>query len=228
MRTVLFDLDGTLMLSGGAGVRGMNRAGRDLFGDHFTIDGVPIAGGLDPVIYRQAAERCGIEEHAQKHDAFRERYLQTLAQELNDNPHDTICLPGVRSLLADMARRADMWMGLVTGNYRQAAPIKLGAAGLDVQQFRIAAFGDEAPSRPEMVALAMQRHRQLTGHAARSDQFLVVGDTPRDVECAHANGVPCLAVATGIFSTEELVAAGADAVVANLADPEPLWALLRI
>lgn len=227
MRTVLFDLDGTLMLTGGAGIRGMNRAGRELFGDHFTIDGVRIAGGLDPVIYREAAERCGIADHASQHDEFRERYLNALAEELAAAPEGTVCLPGVMPLLNELGRESGIVVGMVTGNYRGAAPLKLQAGGIDPRQFRVAAFGDEAPTRPDMVALAVQRTRELTGHTLASDRFLVVGDTPRDVECAHANGIPCLAVATGIYSVADLRAAGADVVAPDLADPSPFWALLQ-
>jgi phosphoglycolate phosphatase-like HAD superfamily hydrolase len=227
MRTVLFDLDGTLMLTGGAGVRGMNRAGREIFGDHFSIDGVPIAGGLDPVIYRQAAERCGITEHAAMHDKFRERYVRTLAEELAGAPDDAICLPGVRSLLADLAQESDILVGMVTGNYRAAAPVKLVAGGLKPQQFRVAAFGDDAATRPDVVAVAMERTSRLRGKTAVARDFVVVGDTPRDVECAHAHGIACLAVATGMYSTSDLRAAGADVVTATLADPAPLWAMSR-
>lgn len=215
------------MLTGGAGVRGMNRAGRDLFGEHFSIDGVPIAGGLDPVIFRQAAERCGISHHADMHDQFRDRYLQTLTEELSATPHQTVCLPGVASLLTALAQRTEFVVGLVTGNYRAAAPIKLIAGGIEPSQFRVVAFGDEAATRPDMVALAMQRHSEITGRAPNPRDFVVVGDTPRDVECAHAHGIPCLAVATGVYSTAELAAAQADAVLPNLTDPGPLWALLR-
>lgn len=226
MRTILFDLDGTLMLTGGAGERGMNRAGRDVFGDHFTIEGVTIAGGMDPVIFRQAAERCGIPDHASKHDAFRDRYLETLAEELRAHPQRAQCLPGVTDLLSQLTQRAEVWLGLVTGNYRHAAPLKLRAGGVDPDQFRICAFGDEAPTRPDMVALAVERHSKLAGRPAKPDAFLVVGDTPRDVECAHANGIACLAVATGLYSEAELRAAGADAVAPNLADPAALWAFV--
>ncbi len=227
MRTVLFDLDGTLMLTGGAGVRGMNRAGREVFGDHFTIDGVPLAGGLDPVIFREAASRCGIHDHAPRHDVFRDRYLATLAHELATHPEGTVCLPGVRALLDDMQQRNDVWIGMVTGNYRGAAPLKLRAGGIDPELFRIAAFGDEAPTRPDLVGLALQRHAAQTGRSADPREFVVVGDTPRDVDCAHAHDIPCLAVATGIHSVEELMDAGADAVVPNLADHTALWTLFR-
>jgi phosphoglycolate phosphatase len=223
MRTILFDLDGTLMLTGGAGERGMNRAGRDVFGDHFTIDGVMIAGGMDPVIYRQAAERCGIVDHASKHDSFRDRYLQTLAEELRADPQRAQCLPGVTDLLGHLDQSNDVWLGLVTGNYRQAAPLKLRAGGIDPDRFRVCAFGDEAPTRPDMVTLAVARHAGLVGHTAKPGSFLVVGDTPRDIECAHANGIACLAVATGLYSETDLRAAGADAVVPDLTDPSPLW-----
>lgn len=227
MHTVLFDLDGTLMLTGGAGVRGMNRAGREIFGEHFSIDGVPIAGGLDPVIYRDAATRCGITDHARRHDAFRERYLETLSEELDANPEQTLCLPGVLPLLSELALRSDVIVGMVTGNYRAAAPIKLRSGGIADDQFRVAAFGDEAETRPDIVALAMRRQTELTGRAAKAGDFIVVGDTPRDVECAHAHGIRCLAVATGIYSVNELRNAGADEVAADLADPTPFWTLLR-
>jgi phosphoglycolate phosphatase len=132
----------------------------------------------------------------------------------------------VGSLLALLAERADVTLGLVTGNYRQAAPLKISAAGLSPGSFSLGAFGDEAPTRPELVALALGRWSER-GARPDPDRVIVIGDTPRDVACAHANGCRCLAVATGWHSAETLRVAGADAVVPDLSDPSMLLGMLR-
>jgi phosphoglycolate phosphatase len=105
------------------------------------------------------------------------------------------------------------------------ARMKLPVVGIDPGWFVANGFGDEAPTRGELVRLAMDRAASHAGRRLDGSDVIVIGDTPRDVACARANGCACLAVATGNFTMEELEAA--DAVLADLTDPGPLWAMLR-
>ena len=226
MALVLFDLDGTLLRSGGAGVRAMTRAGCHLFGPDFSLDGVVIAGGLDPILYDEAMRRVGVTDPGAQHEAFRELYLELLPEELAAHPERVRALPGIPRLLDLLDEHEDATTGLVTGNYRRAAPLKLTAAGIDPERFRVQVFGDDAPDRTAMVALALERHGRGNGSSIDPADVVVVGDTPRDVQCARDNGCQSLAVATGGCSEEELFLAGADVTVPDLSDPAPLLHLI--
>jgi len=226
MKLLLFDVDGTLLLTGGAGVRGMETAGVRCFGERFTLKNLTIAGGLDPLIYKEATALAGVDDPHLHHDRFRETYLRELKANLDLNPDKVHLLPGIEPLLRDLRGRADVVLGLVTGNYTAAIPIKFAAVGLDPAWFPIHAFGDEAPDRPALVRLAVDRYHARYGQAIGNHDVIVISDTPNDIHCAHANGCACLAVATGLYSMEDLRAAGADVVVHDLADPQPLYDMI--
>jgi len=227
MKLLLFDVDGTLMRAHGAGSRAMTRAGRSVCGETFSLEGVSIAGGLDPVIFADAGRRMGLTDPMPHHDAFHDAYLAALEAEMvADVPRKPQVLPGVLDLLQTLKPRRDLTLALVTGNYRRAVPIKFAAVGLDFGMFEFGAFGGEAPTRPELVKLALDTHATRSGSAISPRDAFVIGDTPRDVDCAHKNGVPCVAVATGVFSAEELHAAGADHVLAGLHEAERFLSLL--
>ncbi len=256
---LLFDLDGTLLLTGGAGLRAMKRTGIQLFGPGFSFDGVVVAGGLDPQIFAEAARASGISDPHIHQDTFRSLYLEVLAEELaphSSTPHSRKAphpseaqptkaypLPGIPALLDHLAQRDDLTVGLVTGNYRQAAPLKLQAAGIDPGRFEVTAFGDDAPDRTALVALAIDRHRQAapphqqsaptprqqptTGASARPPgPVIVIGDTPRDIASAHANAAYCVAVATGLYNEQQLRDAGADLTLATFDNPDPFFQFL--
>ncbi|MBI4579530.1 MAG: haloacid dehalogenase-like hydrolase [Planctomycetes bacterium] len=223
MKLLLFDLDGTILLTSGAGLRAMEQAGVTIFGERFNLKDIATSGGLDPLIYAEAAARAGIDDAHVRHDDFRNAYLRQMEVNLAAAPELVFLLPGIGPLLNDLHRRPDVALGLVTGNYGPGADIKLRAVGVDPAWFPVRAFGDEAPDRSGMVRLAIERHRRLNHHEIPSHDVIVIGDTPHDVACAHANGGRCFAVATGKFSADELRRAGADLVVPDLADPQPLY-----
>jgi phosphoglycolate phosphatase-like HAD superfamily hydrolase len=225
MPTLLFDLDGTLLLTKNAGIGAMERAGKRLFGDRFTVENVKVAGRLDPAIYQDAARRSTIASPMRHHDAFRALYLQILSDEIRANPGRVYALVGIRALLSRLRARPDLTVGLVTGNYGEAAAIKLEAAGIGIERFHPTAFGDEADDRRALVALAIRRLRDETG-AVDPRQLIVIGDTPADVDCARANGARCVGVATGGFSETDLQDAGADLTVGSFADPDPFFAFV--
>jgi phosphoglycolate phosphatase len=235
VKLVLFDIDGTLMRGHGVGTRAMQRAGRALCGELFDLEGIVIGGGLDPLIFAAAARKLGILEPGPIHDAFRELYLQELQRELDSAARRPELLPGVTALLAALATRDDVMVGLVTGNYQRAVPLKFAAVGLGIASFVVGAYGDCGPSRPELVRIALARARaraaSLASSAGRRFEIdpartIVVGDTPRDVHCALENGCMCLAVTTGEHDRAQLTQAGAQHVAAGLSDPSVLLDLL--
>ena len=215
MRLVLFDIDGTLLRAQGLGLVVMERVGRRLLGPAFTLDGIDFGGALDPWIFRQAAERLGHDDPSHLHPEFREAYVSELARELDRGERRPILLPGVTSALAAFRGDRTATLGLVTGNYARAVPLKLRAAGIDPAQFVVGAFGDDAPTRPDLVRLAMEQWR-ARGADPDPRRVVVIGDTPRDVDCAKKNGCRSIAVATGWHTFEQLRAGGADLVLRDL------------
>jgi phosphoglycolate phosphatase-like HAD superfamily hydrolase len=226
MKAVLFDIDGTLMIGHGAGTRAMTRAGRAVCGEAFDLAGIMIGGGLDPVIFHEAALGMGVVDPFALHDAFRDRYLEELQAELIAAEQQPHVLPGVLNLLEQLAERDDVAIGLVTGNYQRAVPIKFKHVGLQPHGFVAGGFGDDARTRPGLVPIALQRLQSVLGVSIAAQDAIVVGDTPRDVDCALQNGCRCLAVATGGHSLAELQQAGAQRAVSDLSDPDVLLSWL--
>jgi len=217
MYLVLFDIDGTLLHSDGVGSSAMERAGRRVLGPSFSLAGIDFGGALDPWIYREAASRMGRDDAHQHHDAFHEAYLSELVLLLETRERVPRIVPGVEAALRGLAERAHTTLGLVTGNYAKAAPLKLRAAGLDPSLFVLGAFGDDGPTRPDLVRLAIEKWA-LRGALPDRRRVVVIGDTPRDVDCARQNGCRSIAVTTGRHTAAQLEAAGADEVVSDLGD----------
>jgi len=227
---LLFDIDGTLLKSGRAGIRAMHQTGVSLFGQAFSLDQIEVSGHLDPLIYTEAVAINGLQEGTAKYQAFQDQYLDRLRQELAANRDQVRSLPGIDATLGMLRQRvtqnADVVLGLLTGNYTRAVPIKLTAVGIDPQWFAVTAFGDEGPDRPALVPVAMAKYQTMHGRAIDPGAVVIIGDTPRDVACAQAHGCVAFGVATGRFSTDVLREAGADVVVEDLADPGPLIELI--
>jgi phosphoglycolate phosphatase-like HAD superfamily hydrolase len=229
-KLVLFDLDGTLLSTQGAGMRAMARAGASLHGDGFHFDGIVAAGGLDPLLFAAAAIRCGVECNHDTHAQFADAYFAMLEEELTIAASEgrVRVMPGVMELLSALHAHEGVTLGLLTGNYGRTAELKLRAGGIDPAQFVVRSFGDEAPDRPGMVPVAMKRYESLHGRAVEPRDVVLIGDTPKDVEAAKAHGCIALAVATGPFGVEPLMAAGADAAVEDLSDASALWEMLSL
>jgi len=226
---LLFDIDGTLVNTHGSGGNAWRAASRRLFGEAFDFNGVSFAGRLDAAIYADLAEHNGIEDHTDHLPAFWEAYLEELRRSLAAKGDLLEPCPGVHSLLRRLRSEhaSSAALGLLTGNYGGAVPHKLGAVGIDPGWFAISAFGHEAGTRPELTALCLERYAQAHGQSADPSRVIVIGDTPHDIDCAHAHGCHAFAVATGSFSLGQLRDAGADTAVANLSDPDPLLDLIE-
>jgi len=223
---ILFDVDGTLLLSQGAGMRAMLEAGRELFGDSFSFDGVEFAGRLDPLIWSAAARRNGVADTSENHDRFRRAYGAYLRRRFEADATAQL-LPGVRRLIDALHGADHVTLGLLTGNYPETGQLKIRTAGLDPAIFTVAAWGDEAATRRELPAVAMDRYKQNTGRPIESREVVVIGDTPHDIDCAHANGCRAIGVATGpVHSLEDLLAHEPELAVADLTDTRAVLAWL--
>lgn len=222
VKLLLFDVDGTLVRSYGGALRAMTAAARRLFGPTFSLEEVDRNGRLDPQIIDMALKWNGVRATRDEIDAFRDLYIEQFRAEVGS----TRILPGAGELLDSLRATEDVVLGLVTGNYAEAARVKLKAVGIDPAWFRTTAFGEDAPTRSGLVRLAIETAASLTRQPIPAGRVIVIGDTPRDIESAKANGCLSLVVATGNYSVEALEAAGADAVLPDLTDPAPLWAML--
>lgn len=224
---ILFDVDGTLLLSRGAGLKAMVEAGRELFGESFGLDTIEFAGRLDPLIWSSAAEGNNIADTSENHRRFRAAYGRHLRARFEADPSAEL-LPGVEALITRMRGVDELTLGLLTGNYPETGRLKLQTAGLDPDIFTVAAWGDDAPQRRDLPAVAMARYAQAAGRPIEPREVVVIGDTPHDIDCAHANGCRAIGVATGpVHSLDELRAHEPELALADLTDTDAVlgWLL---
>ena len=226
-KLVLFDIDGTLVLTGGAGLRAMNRALAEVFGHATGLEGIPVAGRTDWAILSDAVRRFGRTLDGGLLSDLQRRYVTNLAQEIHDPGHGRKgVMPGIPTILERLDRRDDVVLGLLTGNFEEGARVKLGYFDL-WRYFRFGAFGGDAADRNALVPFALERARACGLPEIGEADVLVVGDTPHDVMCAHAVGAIAVAVATGPTSIEELRATGAEHVFDDLSDTEAFVRLVE-
>jgi phosphoglycolate phosphatase len=217
----LFDVDGTLLLTKGAGRLAMSLALRDRFGVDDDLSTIPFAGSTDGLILANIAARHGLTFR----DGDRERYWFAVTEHMRalmDPPRGGL-LPGVPAVLDALAAEPAWTRALLTGNVSSMADVKLGVFGIR-DRFAWGAFGDEAPDRNELAKLAVRRAAER--HGVTPDQCIVVGDTELDVACARAAGARAVAVATGGTTKEALAAAQPDLLLGDLEDAGALirWA----
>lgn len=231
-RIVLFDVDQTLLWSGGAGALAMRRAFHQLYGIEDGFRRIEFSGRSDWAILRDAMRLHGLPDadarsgraagFPREMARFQEAYYRMLGPALRE-AQGAHTKPGVPELLAALSARDGLRLGLATGNFRQGALMKLRHFGLD-RYLAEGGFGDDAEDRGELVAIAIER--VADGAPADPASVWVVGDTPLDIDAARANGARCLGVATGSASIETLRAAGADLALADLSDTEAVLAAL--
>jgi phosphoglycolate phosphatase-like HAD superfamily hydrolase len=219
MRVFLFDIDGTLLSSGGAGKAAMEAALATEFGIAELRGQVPYSGRTDRSIVRDLFRLHEIEESTQNWERFIGAYLRGLPDHLHRNQGRV--LPGISGLLQHLASQERVALGLLTGNVRAGAQLKLRHYQLD-HYFTFGGFGDHHWERDDVAREALAEVRRHLDGAVRHDLIWVIGDTPLDVRCARAIGVRVAAVATGWHSREELEAEQPDLVLSDLSDHRPL------
>ena len=205
MKLVLFDIDGTILLTDGAGRRALHRALLEVFGGTGPRDH-RFDGKTDPQIVRELMRIAGhadvhIDEHMSR---LLERYVEYLRDELRIGSGGVTVMPGIRTLLHELRARDDVILALLTGNLADGAVAKLTAAGIDVAQFRIGAYGSDHELRVELPAVAQRRAREELGLKISGANVVVIGDTPADMNCGKGIGARAIGVATGHYSVEEL------------------------
>lgn len=218
MRLILFDVDGTLLKCGPQVRPIFAGAMVEVFGTAGDLDSYDFSGKTDQQIVLELLTATGLRPEDVLPDLprMRERYLEALEQHLDRERMEV--LPGVEELLAELAELAErgrISLGLLTGNWRRGAEIKLGRFGLH-RFFPFGAFADDAVDRNELPPVALERAAAATGRRFEPEDSLIVGDSVRDVECARAHGLRTLAVTTGWTSAERLRRAGAERVVESL------------
>lgn len=218
-RLVLFDIDGTLLWSDGAGRRAMEGALSHVFGSpgdaRYRYD-----GKTDRQIVRELMRSDGLDDAAidARLDDVVSHYLARLRTELANGTKRVRVLPGIPPLLDALDARDDVVLGLLTGNVAEGAAAKLAAAEIDFDRFRVNAFGSDHEHRPRLPEIAQRRAREALGVELAGDAIVVIGDTPADIDCARSVGARTIAVATGRYSVSELAEHGPSAVFADLSD----------
>jgi phosphoglycolate phosphatase-like HAD superfamily hydrolase len=227
VKLVLFDIDGTLLWTDGAGRRSMEAALIEIFNCHgdptYRYD-----GKTDKQIAREQLRRAGIDDRLinEGMDELLRAYVRRLERELERDLAVSRLCAGVPSLLDAVEAHARATMGLLTGNIEHGARRKLRAVGVEFERFRVNAFGSDHEDRPELPAIAQQRAQAYLGTVMPGDQMVIIGDTPADIECGRALGVRAIGVATGRYTVEELAAHRPAAVFETLEDTDAVLAAI--
>jgi phosphoglycolate phosphatase len=221
MKLVLFDIDGTLLSSEGMGRASMQRALDEVFGSpgnpSYRYD-----GKTDRQIVREVMR---MEGHSDEHidsrmEKLMELYLDGLRAGAKSGKFNVKPLAGVPEILDALEARDDVVLGLLTGNIAPGARIKLSAAGLDPDRFRVNAFGSDHESRPELPGIAQRRASEVLGLSIAGDRLVVIGDTPADIACGRSLGARSIGVASGHYTVDQLEAHNPYAALPSLADTQ--------
>lgn len=227
-RLVLFDIDGTLLHSGGAGRRAIRAALAEWLPDDAVFERVRFDGKTDPQIVAELLAAGGDPDPAEpgRLAAVCARYVAALEHELAGGAIRPALYPGVVDLLARLEAEAGVVLGLLTGNVAAGAALKLRAAGLDPDRFRLGAYGSDSAHRPDLPEVAARRAEPLFGRPPRGAEVIIVGDTPADVTCGQGIGARAIGVGTGAYGVAELTEAGAHAAFATLVEVDAVLATI--
>jgi len=211
----LFDIDGTLVDTGGAGMTALREATAIVFGDQGPE--LDLAGSTDLGLIVNIHAHFEIEPTTEKIHAYFDIYHQRLEWNLKHGGFPGRVIEGAAALLDHLQARGQVTIGLLTGNTMQGAATKVRHFGL-AEYFPFGAYGCDHADRNLLGPVALERAMSHSGRSFDPQEIWIIGDTPKDIACAHAFGARCLAVATGAFSRDELQAHGADLVVGSLSE----------
>lgn len=223
MKFILFDIDGTLIDSGGAGIRSLNFAFEEMFSVQKAFKAISMAGKTDLQIIREGLEFHNIVYSDGIISEFCDTYIRHLKNNINSGKG--YIKPGIEDAVTALTSRKEFVLGLLTGNIEEGACIKLDAFGL-YSFFSVGAFGSDDEDRNNLLPIAVDKlHRQRSINVQFSD-CVVIGDTPRDIDCAKPYGAFSIAVATGPYSLNALAGAGPDMVLEDLSNTDGLISAL--
>ncbi|MEI6034574.1 MAG: haloacid dehalogenase-like hydrolase [Verrucomicrobiae bacterium] len=222
-RLLLFDIDGTLMTSGGAGEAALVHAMKTRFGVEEDFSGVVLAGSTDARIARTLLEKHGLATTAENLAALMDSYLHSLAERMGS--HSGRIMPGMIPVLDAIKAHPDAVLALLTGNLVRGAEIKLRHYGV-WDYFEFGAFADDHHDRNELGKFASARAAEIHGESFPADRIFVIGDTPKDIECGRAIGAMTVAIATGDYSRDELAACRPDFLFDDFSDTEAVLDVL--
>lgn len=225
MKLILFDIDGTLISTGGAGTRALALAFKKLFSINNAFRDISMAGKTDPQIVREGLAKHNIHSDNGVLPRVINTYLEYLKAEMkNERKH---IKSGIKTALDTLSNEINgYYLGLLTGNLEQGARIKLGPFDLN-KYFQFGAFGSDDEDRNKLLPIAVGRFKNIYRKEIDFKDCIIVGDTPRDVYCAKPYGAFCIGVATGPYPADALVEAGADVVMKNLADTNAFLELIN-
>lgn len=215
-RLILFDVDQTLLSTRGGDRKALNTAFREMYGIDDAFEGVGFGGRMDLSIMAEVYRISGVPEGDRRLDEFKGQYFEHLKEVLS-KWENGIVYPGVGELLRILESESGVQMGLATGNFREAAFIKLRRYGLD-SYFVEGGFGGDHPQRTEVVADAIAKCQALFGKEYQRNEIFVIGDSISDVEAGRANGINTVAVGTGHYDTAKLASLGPTHIFEDLSD----------
>lgn len=224
MKLILFDIDGTLISTGGAGTRSLDKAFEEVLGIKQAFKNFEMAGKTDIQIIKEGLLRCNIAPSKPLVTQIIRSYLKNLEIEINNNSKHL--KPGVAEVINLIHRELKYPMGLLTGNLETGARIKLEPFGLN-PILPFGAFGSDHEDRRALLPVAIYRFTRIAKQRIDFSQCVIVGDTPRDVACAKPYGAKVVAVATGPYSVDELIRTDADLVVENMTEIDKIIDFLR-
>jgi phosphoglycolate phosphatase-like HAD superfamily hydrolase len=223
MNLILFDIDGTLIDSGGAGTKSLDIAFKELFSVENAFEDISMAGKTDIQIMKEGLAKYGLQPDNGTLPEVVRAYLKNLSIEINNDIKHI--KSGVIEVLEAVIKE-DFCLGLLTGNIEQGARIKLEPFNLN-RYFPSGAFGSDDEDRNKLLPIAVERFCAVSKKRIDFKDCIIVGDTPRDVYCAKPYGAFCIAVATGPYSVESLAIAGADIVMDSLSDTDTFLRAVR-
>ncbi len=214
-KLILFDIDGTLIDTHGAGLFALKQATEEMF--QKKAPSFDIHGNTDSALVTHVFQHYGIAQDAETTEEFYSIYLKKLQTNLNSDDYKGKLLEGVIDLLESLRYREDIELSLLTGNLARGADVKIKHHKIG-QYFSFGAFGDDHYDRNSLGPIALKRAELATGYPFKAEDTIIVGDTIRDIDCAKSLGCRVLAVATGAVSMDHLKAQGADLVLSSIGD----------